>query len=182
MGRGLPVAYNLVPLMVAAGANDRLVAEELGLSDQGVRAFRRRRGLSSRHRQPTRRAPSVEALVGRTVVEVAHAHRCRYSVARRWFADHGIEPASPRKTASPRTSARARLAYPGPAHTEDEAERAVRVLRGRYPSVHRCDIRLRERSSETFGDRIGLPDKGRGWWWIATVGAVDRDTLLGMVT
>ena len=180
MGRGLSTAYRLVPLIVAAGEPDHAVADALGLTEDGVRAFRRTRRVPSRFRKPIRPAPPRDQLAGRTLTAITRAFRCRPDVARRWLAAYGLSPAHPvRRPSRPSTPAPRRRAV-SPPQTPDEVAQAVRVLRSRFASVYRCDIRLFERSTETAGDRLGLPDRGRDWWWIEGVGAVDRETLVRM--
>lgn len=57
---------------------------------------------------------------------------------------------------------------------------AARYLRGFFPNVFRCSIKLYINKSTTFGDENGLPNSGRDHFFVAGVGAVHKDELIQM--
>ncbi|OXE37495.1 MAG: hypothetical protein CGW95_01205 [Phenylobacterium zucineum] len=57
-------------------------------------------------------------------------------------------------------------------------EAAAQFLRRRYANVHRADIRMKEGSAETWGDRRGLPDHGKGQYYVHPVGVVSELDLV----
>lgn len=57
---------------------------------------------------------------------------------------------------------------------------AAHHLRRFYPNVHRCDIGMSETTSETWGDRHGLPNRGKGLYYVAGVGAISELELVNL--
>lgn len=57
---------------------------------------------------------------------------------------------------------------------------AAQFLRRHYLSVHRCDIHMTETTSETWGDRHKLPNRGKGLYYVAGVGVVSELQLVNL--
>lgn len=55
---------------------------------------------------------------------------------------------------------------------------AARFLRGFFPNVFRCSIKLYINKSTTFGDENGLPNSGRDHFFVAGIGTVHKDELI----
>ena len=174
---------NIIAALVAQGLSDTEIATMLGggLTRQSVRSYRRQQGLGSRFVRAGKPAPAnfAEVAAGMSVAEVQATWGCRFSVAKRWLAEAGIDPRVGRRRVSPKP--RFRWRRPSAiARTHGADEAAANALRARHANVFRCNILLRSGSIETYGSRLGLPDRGAGHWFIAGVGVVDRDTLFAM--
>lgn len=172
--------HQLIAALVEQGLSDREIAERLDLTRYGVRAFRRNRAIGSRHRPADvlqRPAPAdfASAVAGLSLVEITRLYRCRYSVARRWLSECGMRPAPP----APRRD-KPRRQIKGVVTTRQPEDRAADHLRRRFTNVFRCSIRLKQRSLETYGDWLGLPDHGNGWWHIATVGNIRTADMIAL--
>lgn len=59
-------------------------------------------------------------------------------------------------------------------------EMAASHLRRKYPNVHRCDIQLREFERTTWGDAHGVPNHGKGYYFVAGKGVMTEDELVAL--
>lgn len=115
-------------------------------------------------------ADFAEHARGLTISQAATMFNCHTSTARRWFVLVGIVPKDTRHVVH-RPVMRAEL-------DATTAGRAAQYLRRFYPNVHRADLRLTEGSKRTWGDEKGLPDGGRGFFYVTGPGVIPEHEMI----
>lgn len=161
-------------MLALAGHTDREIADMCGRDRSKVSMYRRRMGIPAVSRKPTSLPAAFvdDARVSPTP-DLAKRYERSPRTIRRWRKGAGLEPVLPRRIIR---QAKRTLWAKAPTFTDEQ--RAANVLRRHYPSVFRCDLRLTERGRETYGSIRGLPDNGRGHWFIAKVGIVNHATMI----
>lgn len=109
-------------------------------------------------------ADFAELARGMTITEAAHRFGRQPETIRRWFVYAGITPRESRVVITKPVS-RAALdpSVPG---------QAAQHLRRFYANVFRADIRLDERTRQTWGTAHGVPDGGRGHHFVSGLGVL----------
>ena len=77
------------------------------------------------------------------------------------------QPTPKRKTFQRVCTFTSPMRYALPILKEGAAVRAASYLRRYYPNVHRADIQILINKPLTWGDQQGLPDRGRGYHYVA---------------
>jgi len=124
--------------------------------------------------KPNLRMPGDFARIARgmsTGEAVRHFGRCATTI-RRWFGYAGIAPRETRAVAF-RPVIRATL-------DPSVASRAAQHLRRTFASVHRCDIKMRDRSAATWGSERGLPNRGRGLYFVSGRGVMTEQEMIAL--
>lgn len=57
-------------------------------------------------------------------------------------------------------------------------QQAAQFLRRKYANVHRADIILKEGSSKTWGDLRGVPNHGKGFYYVHPIGVISELDLV----
>lgn len=117
-------------------------------------------------------ADFAEAARGLTIAQAATMFNCHTSTARRWFVLVGVVPKDTRHVTH-RPVIRAEL-------DATVAGCAAQHLRRFYQNVHRADLRLTEGSRKTWGDEKGLPDGGRGFFYVAGLGTMPDYEMIAL--
>jgi hypothetical protein len=106
--------------------------------------------------------------------ELATHYCVSMKTVNKWIAETGIK-AKPKKRlflSRPEQRERTKLKCAG----SEDCAAAADYLRRIYSNVHRCDIYLT--TQRTWGQVLGLPNKGRGQYFVHSVGVITNDQLL----
>ena len=112
----------------------------------------------------------AEIATGMTVRQAAERLGRPVETVRKWFVVAGVTP----RVASFRPTGTIK-------RTEGDASvagQAAQYLRQTFASVHRADIRLKDGSTATWGSERGLPDKGRGQYFVSGKGAMPAADMI----
>lgn len=108
-------------------------------------------------------------------IELSTHYKVTTSVILRWIQLTGINARPKRQLvlSRPEMRARAQAKYGGDSKTLDAA---AHFLRRFYANVHRADIYLTRTC--TWGESRGLPHRGKGLYYIDSVGVVTNEDML----
>lgn len=166
---------------------DDFAARAVAMSDQDLRrhyvagqsTIKRWRIESGATENLFKRLPNVqmpadfaEIANGMTVGQAADHFRRPRDTIRRWFGYAGIAPRPARFVATQKVN-----------HVELDASvagQAAQHLRRFYGSVHRADLRIRESGRATWGSERGLPDGGRGLYFVSGLGVMPDHEMVGL--
>lgn len=170
--RPVPAGF---PEMARTTADNRL-REMYGAGQATVVRWRAETGISYRRPgiSPHCQMPHdfAEVARGMSNPEAARYFRRSPETTRRWFVYAGVTPRETRFL-STKPVIRAELDPSMPAQ-------AAQHLRRFYASVHRADIRLDDRTRQTWGAARGLPDGGRGQHFVSGLGVMSDLELIAL--
>lgn len=174
MRRPMPADF---PIRAAAMLNNDL-ERHYSAGYQTIIRWRQECGVAApvikTQRAPKFSRPDDFALVARsmTLTEAERHYDRPATTIRRWFAEVGIEP---RRHVWKPTKPVIRAELDQNVHSL-----AAHHLRRFYPSVHRADIRLREHDRDTWGDERGLPDRGKGLYFVSGLGVIPAYEMIAI--
>lgn len=117
-------------------------------------------------------ADFAEVARGMTVTEAAFRFGRQPETIRRWFVYAGVTPRESRVVITKPVS-RAVLDPSVPSQ-------AAQHLRRFYANVFRADIRLDERTRQTWGAAHGVPDNGRGHHFVSGLGVLPDYEMIAL--
>ena len=139
-----------------------------------IHRWLRETGLTDRVNNPPPPKSWGDIAPTKNKVELSAHYKVTTSVILRWIQLTGINARPKRQLVLSRAEARDRAAikYSG----SKDLEAAAHFLRRHYPNVHRADIYLT--TQRTWGQARGLPDKGRGRYYVDSIGVIGVRELL----
>lgn len=163
-----------IAMLAISGYTDSEIAQMCGRDRSKVSLHRRRLSIPVQTRR-TATVPDDFTDIARTTRTDDLANRYERSprTIRRWRRSLGLKPAQARRIIK-----HVKRTLWAKTPTFSHEERAANVLRRHFASVFRCDLRMTERSQNTYGSLRGLPNRGAGHWFVARLGIVDLAAML----
>lgn len=120
-------------------------------------------------------ADFAEVAQGKTVIAVSRHYNRDTRTIRRWFVYTGLTP-------RPESETRIVITKPVIRAELDPSvpSQAAQHLRRFYANVFRADIRLDERTRQTWGTAHGVPDNGRGHHFVSGLGVLPDYEMIAL--